>query len=103
MAGLIWTEPALADLDAIAEYIALDDSRAAKRYVTKVFRKVGNLAEFPELGHIPVELLDFEPYRQIVIAPCRVFYKIQGDDVIVLHVIRSERQFRLRSFLKRDE
>ena len=37
MAKLIWTEPALADLDAIADYIALDDERAAKRLVAKVF------------------------------------------------------------------
>ena len=29
MAQLIWTEPALLDLDEIAEYIALDDFRAA--------------------------------------------------------------------------
>jgi plasmid stabilization system protein ParE len=26
MAALIWTEPAVPDLDAIADYIAIDDS-----------------------------------------------------------------------------
>lgn len=33
MAEIIWTEPALADLDAIADYIALDkpDARVAAR------------------------------------------------------------------------
>ena len=30
MAEVIWTEPALHDLDAIADYIALDDPQAAR-------------------------------------------------------------------------
>ena len=32
MARLIWTEPALTDLEIIAEYIALDKPEAARRY-----------------------------------------------------------------------
>jgi toxin ParE1/3/4 len=35
MAKLIWTEPALAQLDAIAEFIALDKPEAAKAVVTE--------------------------------------------------------------------
>jgi len=37
MAQIIWTEPALSDLDAIAEYIALDKPSAAMKLVQKVF------------------------------------------------------------------
>ena len=33
MARLIWTEPALLDLEEIAEYIALDKPSAAKKLV----------------------------------------------------------------------
>ena len=33
MAELIWTEPALQDLDAIVDYIALVDPLAARRLV----------------------------------------------------------------------
>jgi plasmid stabilization system protein ParE len=35
MARVIWTEPALSDLDGIADYIALDDPEAAKRLPQK--------------------------------------------------------------------
>jgi plasmid stabilization system protein ParE len=42
MARVIWTEPALSDLDGIADYIALEDPAAAKRLVRKVFLRVGN-------------------------------------------------------------
>ncbi len=36
MAKVVWTEPALQDLDEIAEYIALDKLSAAKKLVEKV-------------------------------------------------------------------
>lgn len=35
MAELIWTEPALQDLDAIADYIALDKPEAARQLVKR--------------------------------------------------------------------
>ncbi len=37
MAQIIWTEPALLDLNEIAEYIAIDKPSAAIRLVQKVF------------------------------------------------------------------
>ena len=56
MARLIWAEPALADLDEIAEYLALDDRPAATRYVRKVFDTVARLKRFPDSGRKSVEL-----------------------------------------------
>ena len=37
MAEVVWAEPALNDLDAIADYIALDNPEAARRLVQKIF------------------------------------------------------------------
>jgi plasmid stabilization system protein ParE len=50
MAELVWVEPALSDLDEIADFIALDDPEAAHRLVSRVLDHVERLAEFPELG-----------------------------------------------------
>ena len=72
MAQVIWTEPALIDLDEIAEYIALDKVSAARRLVEKVFSSVERLEQFPELGRIPPELPDTQ-YREVIVGPCRVF------------------------------
>ena len=96
MARLIWTEPALLDLDEIAEYIALDDSVAASRYVQKVFDRVERLQAHPKSGKRPPELAR-TPYREVVVAPCRIFYRIERDAVYILYVMRSERL--LRSYL----
>ena len=41
MAKVIWTEPALSDLDAIADYIALDNPKAAHDLVQRVFSHTG--------------------------------------------------------------
>lgn len=93
MAGLIWTEPALLDLDEIAEYIALDDPHAASRYVQRVFDRVERLEAHPESGKRPPELPRL-PYREVVIPPCRVFYRIEEETVYILYVMRSERLLR---------
>jgi toxin ParE1/3/4 len=42
MARVIWTDPALQDLDTIADYIALDKPVAATKLVRAVFTKVSN-------------------------------------------------------------
>ncbi|MCK4605477.1 MAG: type II toxin-antitoxin system RelE/ParE family toxin [Deltaproteobacteria bacterium] len=93
MAQLIWTEPALLHLDEIAEYIALDDFRAAQRLVEKVFKRAALLEQFPEPGRRPPELKR-TPYREIVIGPCRIFYRVEDDRVYMLYVMRAERLLR---------
>lgn len=101
MAELIWTEPALADLDAIADYIALDDPAAASRLVQRVFGHVGQLATHPESGSRPPELRQSR-YRQIVEPPCRIFYRWDGARVFILHVMRGERLLRKTLLVQRS-
>ncbi len=93
MARLVWTEPALADLEAIADYIALDNPAAASRLVQRVFESVERLESFPSSGKRPPEM-PRTSYREIVVGPCRVFYRVQGDDVFLLQVMRTERLLR---------
>ncbi|WP_337881282.1 type II toxin-antitoxin system RelE/ParE family toxin [Rheinheimera sp.] len=96
MAEVIWTEPALQELDAIADYIALDNPAAASGLVKDVFDKTGRLEHFPQSGRIPPELPD-SVYRELVVPPCRIFYREDKQRVLVLYVMREERQ--LRAFM----
>lgn len=43
MVEIVWSEPALADLDAIADYAALDNPNAAAELVRRVFAHVEHL------------------------------------------------------------
>ena len=99
MAGLIWTEPALNDLDAIADYIAIDDEAAAKRLVQRVLAHVEQLRTHPESGP-PVPELPESRYRQLTEPPCRIFYRYDGRDVIILHLMRSERRLKKSALAK---
>lgn len=102
MARLIWTEPALADLDEIAEYIALDNPKAASRFVEKILDKVERLQAHPMSGKRPPELTH-TPYREVVVAPCRVFYRVEKDDVYLLYILRSERLLRPYLLQEREQ
>jgi len=98
MARIIWTDPALQELDEIADYISLDNPIAAKKLVREAFQRVGYLSDHPKSGK---DLDEFEAsvYREIVLPPCRIFYRIDDDIVYIIHVIREE-QFLHTSILK---
>lgn len=99
MAEIIWTEPALQELEAIAEYIALDNPAAASHLVREIFAKAERLEDFPQSGRIPPELPE-SVYRELVIPPCRIFYRDEEQRVLILYVMREERQ--LRAYMLRS-
>ena len=96
MAEIVWTEPALSQLNDLAEYIALDDPVAARRLVESVFSKAERLADCPLSGRIPPELPG-TIYRELVLPPCRIFYRVEEQRVLILFVMRVEQQ--LRTFM----
>ncbi len=94
MAQIIWTEPALIDLDKIAEYIALDKPGAAKNLVKNVFARVKRLKQFPKAGKCPPELQNTD-CREIIAGPCRIFYRLSNDEIFILYIMRGERELKL--------
>ena len=65
------------------------------RSVQRVFDRIGQLAEHPKSGSKPQELKGWR-YRQIVEAPCRIFYRQDATRVYILYVMRGERLLRPR-------
>ena len=96
MAEIVWTEPALNDLDKIAEYIAVSNLVAAKKLVKEVFAKVDMLEEYLKSGKSVPELPSLN-YRELYVKPCRIFYKFEDSTAFILHVMRQEQD--LRRFL----
>ena len=91
MARLVWTEPALHDLNEIAEYIALDNFDAARKLIRTVFKAVEIPEDFPKSGRCPPELIGTQ-YREIVCSPCRIFYRVESYRIIILYVMRGKRK-----------
>ena len=101
MARIIWTVPALEDLDEIADYISLDKPAAAVRLVQRVFSRVEQLEDHPKSGSVPPELKGTQ-YSQLVVPPVRIFYRLRQEVVFIVYVMRGERQFRCDDLWERE-
>ena len=90
---VIWTKTAESDLLAILGYIMKDSPLAAKEVFNKIKIKAENLALFPERGRVVSELFSqgIGFYREIIIVPWRVMYRIVDKTVFVLAVIDARR------------
>lgn len=93
MAEIIWTAEALNTLEEVAEYIAVSSETAASKLVVRVFEKTDRLEQFPKSGRLVEELREMA-YREVIVNPCRVIYKIDNETVYILHVVRQERDLR---------
>jgi plasmid stabilization system protein ParE len=70
---------------AAIEYIHRDNPTAASRFRQKAEQKLRRLESFPESGrHLP-EFPEL-PYREVIIAPYRFFYRIDGKTVWIVAV-----------------
>ena len=89
-----WTADAENDLEAIANYIAGNDSLERAQYVIdKIMGVVGSLTTLPDKGNYPKELDAFgnREYRQIFFKPYRLIYQVAGKYVTVMLVADGRR------------
>jgi addiction module RelE/StbE family toxin len=84
-----WTRAALADLEAIGDFVARDNPSAADRIVMHIVDAVEILRDHPHLGRTG----RIEGTRELVIAetPYIVAYRVAGGDVQILAVIHGAR------------
>ncbi|HEY1171647.1 MAG TPA: type II toxin-antitoxin system RelE/ParE family toxin [Verrucomicrobiae bacterium] len=104
MVEVIWSELALDDLEGIAEYIALDKPEAAVQLMKQVFQRTDLLEQTPELGPKIPELPRSARYRQLIVGPCRIFYRydMNQEKVFIVGVMRGEKLFQHALLLERD-
>ena len=90
---VIWSNNAENDLKKIIEYIADDSPPNALKIFKRIKQKASNLHTFPERGRIVPELRDqgILQYRELVISPWRILYRISEERVLVLSVLDSRR------------
>ncbi|PVZ70306.1 type II toxin-antitoxin system RelE/ParE family toxin [Pelagibaculum spongiae] len=90
---IIWTNPALDQLNDLAEYIALNNPLAAKKLVATIFDSVKHLEQFPLSGR-KIPEFSSPSYRELIVNPCRIFYKIDSSKVYIVHIMRQEQQLK---------
>jgi toxin ParE1/3/4 len=57
---IVWTEPALADLTALRDYIARDSEHYARQFIGRILKAVEPLASLPRMGRQVPEASDPE-------------------------------------------
>ena len=88
------TEGAEQDLESIHDYISEFDSVAnANRVLDGLMDAVQSLAEFPERGSYPKELLSLgiQEYRQTFFKPYRLIYRVTGTQVVIYLIADGRR------------
>jgi toxin ParE1/3/4 len=88
---IIWTNVAEKDLRDIIEYISVDNPHNALKILKKIQQKASSLYTLPERGRIVPELQDqgILQYRELVIHPWRLIYRIAEREIFVLSCIDS--------------
>jgi toxin ParE1/3/4 len=71
-------------LDAVA-YILRENPAAARRFKRRAQTVLGRLERFPESGRVLPEFPDL-PYREVIVAPYRLFYRVAGKVVWIVAV-----------------
>jgi len=90
---IFWASVAEQDLLRIVRYIAEEDAGAALKILNRIKVATARLDRSPKRGRVVPELLKhgISRYREIVIKPWRVIYRIEAEKVYVLSVIDGRR------------
>jgi len=88
---VIWSNRAATDFEHIIEYIANDSSVNAFQEFKRIRDKAFSLYRFPQRGRIVPELQaqGVRQYRELIIPPWRVVYRISERSVHGLCVLDS--------------
>lgn len=99
MPQLIWSPQARTNLQDIWSYYAKEASlEVADQVLERIAKSCELLLRFPERGRRCDELLDGA--RFLVVGPHLAFYRINGENVEVLHVLHGKQD---RERLREDD
>lgn len=92
MVEVIWTDMAIEDIRAIAEYIARDSMVYATAQVDRIFRRVEILQDYPYPGKEIPEWSD-PALRELNAGNYRIIYEVvTAEKVCILMVVHGARR-----------
>lgn len=96
---LLWTKEALLRLQAIEEYISIDNPAAAIEFVDKLISLAETLTGNPEKGRIVPEL-SLENIRELLHKNYRVVYLVKKNSVDILTVFEGHQLLKKEEIIK---
>lgn len=89
-AAIVWSQEAIEDIAAIAEYISRDSQYHARRVVEMLYELCDCIAEHPQAGRVVPELGSAQ-VRERFVYSYRVVYEIGAAQIDILAVIHGRR------------
>ncbi len=89
---VVWTERALTDLEAIGDFIAMDNPVAAEKWVGVLMATAEQAARAPMSGRRVPEL-GRNDVREVFKRTYRIVYRVQKERVEILTVFEGHRLF----------
>lgn len=90
---VIWSEPAIADLHSIHNYIANNSPFYAKKVAQDIRCKTDILNDLPRIGK-KVPELNNETIRELSQYSYRIIYEVKPDKTEILAVIHDRQDFK---------
>jgi addiction module RelE/StbE family toxin len=90
---VVWSPEALADVEAIASYIARDSAAYAQAVVEKILETAHQVGEFPFLGRMVPEVAQ-DTIRERFVYSYRLIYRIRNDTITIAAVIHGRQLLR---------
>lgn len=87
-----WSIPARDDLKQIHDYIARDSKNYAQKVKNEIIEKADQLVFFPKRGRIVPEIGDTK-IREIFIYSYRIIYEANKNDIVIVALLHSRRNF----------
>ena len=89
-----WARVAFQDLDEIIDYVAAQDGPTiAARVYRKIKKRTRTLSSHPNRCRVVPELksIGVTEYRELIVSPYRVFFRIDGGNVGIIGVVDGRR------------
>jgi toxin ParE1/3/4 len=87
-----WTEAARVQLRDIHTYLARSSPRYATKMVDRLTRRSVQIATFPRSGRVVPEANDVN-VREVLEGPYRIIYHVLDDEIDVIAVVHTARQW----------
>ena len=82
---IIWSPLSIDRATEIAEYISLDNTTAAQKWIDTIFEKVESLKTSSRIGRIVPEI-ERNEIREILYGNYRVIYRIEKTSISILTI-----------------
>ena len=90
-----WSPAAQRDLEAVWDdaLVASEDAGTAGRYVSEFIDRIGELAEFPDVGFSLVYRGLFTGFRSVNFKAYKAFYRVKAETVDIIRILPAKSDY----------